>query len=109
VIVAQDPANPVSESTARSEPRRLVLCADAICLRGLFGNRELRRDEIGGIRALPARDGLNSMLIIPRNTEMRALVVPPVMREDKVFRQWFSSFPAVSAGARLGSGSTSLL
>lgn len=88
---------------------KLVLSADAICLQGLFGNRELRRDEIDGIRALPARNGLNSILIIPRNTEMRALVVPPVMREDKVFRQWFSSFPAVSAGVRLGSRRTSLL
>ena len=69
---------------------RLTLRADAIELRGLFGSRRLRRDEIIGRRLMPTR-GKPIALLVAKNG--RPLRVDSGYRRDGVLDAWIASFP----------------
>ena len=72
---------------------RVVLRADDLELRRLFGRKAISRSEILGLRYYPTRRGLRVIALMPRAPGAAPLLVPPVVRSDDSFRLWFESLP----------------
>ena len=72
---------------------RLVLRADGLELPRLVGSRSIRRSDILGIRAYAAP--ALALDVVLQTDAGQPLRITPVLGEDRRFRAWFESLPAL--------------
>jgi hypothetical protein len=76
---------------------RVVLWADNLELRRLFGKKRVQRGDILGIRYQVTRSGARFVAVVSGRPGVGPLLVPPVLRADDAFRLWFESLPVLGA------------
>jgi|HubBroStandDraft_6_1064221.scaffolds.fasta_scaffold964579_2 hypothetical protein len=75
---------------------RLVLYADAIEDRGLFGTRRLPRSEIAGKMVMFS--GCQTIFLYPKSRSQRKMMVQVVFPTDQTFDAWMADIPPIDAG-----------
>jgi PH (Pleckstrin Homology) domain-containing protein len=73
---------------------RVILRADGLELRRLVGSRSIRRSDILGVRTYAAATPV--LEVVPHANAGRPLLITPVSGEDRQFRLWFESLPALA-------------
>ncbi len=74
--------------------RRVILHEDAIEVAGWLSTRRLQRAEILGRRTATGRGG-SSYIIVPRDKNMRELLLPPSLKVDNLFLSWMENIPKI--------------
>lgn len=76
---------------------RVVLTADSITLREVFGERTLKRSDIRGRRALTPQDGPDAVELVPNDPTGKPLKVARSIRFDEPLKCWLADIPDLDA------------
>ncbi len=75
---------------------RIVLSSDGVTVRALVGGAQMQRQDILGVREYPCGKGPRLIELVSRHPGAAPLRLPPAWNEDKAFRAWFDSLPALA-------------